>query len=230
MWYRPAAASWTRDPPSLREAQRLESLGRAADAAIAAPGVMWIRTLLKVVFDAPVVIYFSELNEAYRVRLDGISDMGQLTVLLSDLLHEPLARIGLDERPTAEMLACMRGSGPQSLDITYGSALHLYPWQTYDAASALPRDEVFEWRAPGGRGNRSLPPDYLPGDLIPLEGERVLLAVGPNTEGFRFRRLLPLSRLFGGLRASVSGAEKLSSDEVSSLRERLSAAAIKPHP
>jgi hypothetical protein len=72
--------------------------------------------------------------------------------------------------------------------------------------TGLPEPNRAEWLAPAGKGSHSLPPDYLPADLPTLDGQRILLAVGPQVPGEkapRFRRILPGYRMFDALRATL---------------------------
>jgi hypothetical protein len=91
----------------------------------------------------------------------------------------------------------------------------LYPWRATNPATNLPEDKRFTWSAPGGIGDRSLPPDFLPGTIEPLEGRRVLILVGPSAPGFRFVRELPACRTFAGLEAAIENVRALRREEVS---------------
>ena len=216
IWYRPAVATWTREPAVLHEAQRSQSL-RAALARLgsATETSHWLSLLIETVFAAPFVLLFPETAEAWRLTADGVVDMGQLSALMSPSLAEPLARIGITEQPDEDVLAVMRGDGPQQGEGTYSCGFHCYPIEATDPETAMPRDDVHMWSAPGGTGTHSLPPDFLPGTLAPVDGARVLLVVGPKSPGMRFVRAMPAVRTFDGLMANVSAATKLSADETS---------------
>lgn len=214
IWYRPAVATWTRDPDVLREVQRSQTLRSAlATLGSATDTSHWLSLLVETVFDAPFIVLFPELNEAWRLSADGVVDMGQLSALITPALREPLARIGITELPDEETLAVMRGDGPQQGDGTYACGFHCYPIEATDPATAMPRDGVHTWSAPGGTGTHSLPPDFLPGSLAPIDGARVLSIVGPRSEGMRFVRSMPAVRTFDGLHARVVGATKLSASD-----------------
>lgn len=211
VWYRPVVASWSRDVDALRAAEADPDL-RAGVEAIggASEGTYWLSTLLETMIDVPFVILLPEVREAFAVTARGVVDNGQLSVLLSEALADPLARVGASGVASAEMLAVMRGEGPQKIDATYTASFHLYPWQSMDPASMTPEDGRFEWRAPGGTGNHSLPPDFLPNTLEPLRGVRVLLLVGPNAGGgIRFSRVIGGCRTFESLRADLMGTRRL---------------------
>jgi hypothetical protein len=214
VWFRPAVATWTREPAVLREVQRSQALRTAlAKLGSTTETSHWLSLLIETVFDAPFVFLFPETNEAYRLTADGVVDVGQLSVLASAALREPLARIGVTEVADDELLAIMRGDGPQEGEGTFSCGFHCYPIQASDPATGMPRDNVHMWTAPGGTGSHSLPPDFLPGSLAPIDGTRVLLVVGPKSSGTRFVRVIPAVRTFDGLLAQVSAATKLSADD-----------------
>jgi len=215
VWYRPVVAAWSMDVETLREAEADTALRSAIEAVgRASEGTYWLATLLETTIDVPLVILVPEIREAYSVTLRGVVDNGQLSVLLSEALAEPLARLGASGVAGADMLDVMRGEGPQKIGASYTAAFHLYPWQAMDPAKMLPQDHRFEWHAPGGTGDHSLPPDFLPNTLPPLRGMRVLLLVGPAVEGCsQFSRVLAGCRTFGSLRAEIKGARKLGPDD-----------------
>jgi hypothetical protein len=214
IWYRPAVATWTRDPAILHEVQRRatlrDALGKLGSHTETSH---WLSLLIETLDSAPFVILFPELQEAWRFVADGVVDMGQLSALMSPGLSDPLARIGITEQPDAETLAIMQGDGPQQGEGTYSCGFHCYPIEATDPETAMPRDDVHTWSAPGGTGSHSLPPDFLPGTLAPIEGARVLLVVGPKSPGMRFVRSMPAVRTFDGLHAKVSAATGLSPDD-----------------
>ena len=210
MWYRPAVAAWTRGPDVLREVQLDGELRRAvATLGGATETSLWLSQLLAAVFDARFVARFPELGESWTFLADGVTDMGQLSVLLSEALADPLARIGVDTIADEGVLAVMRGDGPQQGEGTYGCGFHVYPIEAVDPADGLPKDGRHTWRAPGGTGTHSLPPDFLPGELPVSDGVREIVVVGPNTPGMRFVRGIPAVRTFDGLRARVRDARRV---------------------
>jgi hypothetical protein len=214
IWYRPAVATWTREPAVLRDAQRNAEL-RAAVTRLGSTSETshWLSLLLETVYDARFTFLFPETNEAWTLTADGVVDMGQLSTLISVHLREPLARIGITEVADAEILDVMHGDGPQQTEGAYSCGFHCYPIEATDPETGMPRDEVHTWTAPGGTGTHSLPPDFLPGTLSQIDGSRVLLVVGPNSPGMRFVRVIPAVRTFDGLIARVSSATRLSPEE-----------------
>jgi hypothetical protein len=204
MWYRPAVACWTRDLALLREVQRMSELRDAvASLGSETETTHWLSLLFETVFDARFVALFPELGEAWMFTADGVNDMGQLTVLLSDALADPLARIAASGPAAAEALAIMRGAGPQQGKHAYSSSFHIYPRQAIRGPGGMPEDDVHTWKAPGGTGTHSLPADFLLGTLDTIDGARLITVVGPNAPGRRFVRIIPSVRTFAALPALV---------------------------
>jgi hypothetical protein len=210
-WYRPAVAAWTRSPEALVQIQQDAAL-RAALAALghATETSHWLGLLFGAVFDARLVVTFPELREAWSVGIDGVVDIGQLSVLLAVALADPIARIDAASPLEGDIADVMRGPGPQQGKGSYGCRFHLYPTEAIDPADGLPKDGRHRWLAPGGSGEHSLPPDFLVGDITPRDGARVLVLVGPNTPGKRFVRVIGAVRTFDKLVARVDRAERLS--------------------
>ncbi|MDB4961737.1 MAG: hypothetical protein JWP01_1736 [Myxococcales bacterium] len=209
-WYRPAVAAWARQPSLLRELQATAAF-RAALAAIgsATETSHWLSLLIETVFDARFVVLIPELREVWSVDAHGVVDMGQLTVLLSEALAEPLARLGASEVASPAVLDVMRGIGPQEGEGSYPSTFAFYQAASIDPASGLPQDGKHTYVAPGGTGDHSLPADFLPGTIAQHDGARLLVMVGPNGPGLRFVRVIPAVRTFDPLRAHVDRIRKI---------------------
>ncbi len=213
-WYRPAVAAWTRAPHVLREVQARPAV-RAALSGLGATTATshWLAQLVETVFDAPFVVVVPELGEAWSFRADGVVDIGQLTVLLSETLADPLARIDASGVAKRDVLDVMSGAGPQRTEGSYSSSYALYPVEALDPSDGLPRDGIHTWRAPGGTGTHSLPADFLPGTLAERDGARVLAMVGPKAPGLRFARVIPAVRTFDALPARLSDVTKLPAEQ-----------------
>jgi hypothetical protein len=226
VWYRPAAAAWARTPDVLRAVQQNPRFREALDACRRAnQGTFWLSLLADVALDAPFVVLVPEIEQAWAIRVDGVADMGQLSILLSDALHEPLSRIGSPAVAPPSVLATMRGEGPQQGKGSFGASFHLYPWRAINPSTGFPENGRFTWCAPGGVGDLSLPADFQPAAIEPLAGARVLALVGPKAlEGVRFTRELSAMRMFGALRASVDGVRRLRADEALRWRQHVAAA------
>ncbi len=213
-WYRPAVAAWTRAPQVLREVQARPTTRAALEALGGTTATShWLVQLVETVFDAPFVVVVPELAEAWSFRADGVVDMGQLTVLLSEALADPLARIDASGIAKRDVLDVMGGSGPQRGEGSYSSSYAFYPVEAIDPGDGLPRDGVHTWKAPGGTGTHSLPADFLPGTIGERDGARVLAMVGPKAPGLRFARVIPAVRTFEALAARISDVAKLPDDQ-----------------
>lgn len=224
-WYRPVVATWSRHLPSLADAQRdpgFLDLLRRFDGTVM--GATWMTTLVSALVDAPVVLLFPELGgEAWSLRADGVVDNGQFSVLLDEAVRDPLARMGFDAAGS-EILEVMKGDGPQEgCDCTFACGFHLYPWQAMDPATGEAQGGVFQWGAPGGTGTHSLPADFRPGDLTPLDGVRVVLVTGRHGPSpfAGATRMLPATRTFSSLPARLRDARRLPDDEAAAWRTRI---------
>ncbi len=218
MWYRPAVAMWSRDRVLLRELQARPTLRLAIEQLDGeTPTSHWLSVLLETVSAAPFVVLVPELEEAWSFTADGVVDIGQLTVLLSSSLAEPLTRIGASGVATEEQLAVMSGEAPQSGDSGYSSSFAFYPIEATDPNDGLPRDGIALWAAPGGTGTHSLPGDFLPGTIAPIDGVRLLVMVGPRAPGLRFVRIIQSSRMFEALHARVTEVRKLPPEQAAAL-------------
>lgn len=219
-WHLPIVAGWTRDTATLREVQGDRALREGVEAVASEGGVIWVANLLATPFDAPLVVILPELDEAWSVRMSGVADVGQLSVLLSRALADPLGRLGSEPADDA-VFDCMSGAGPQQVSASYQARFQLYPWEALDLESGLPKSGLHEWKAPGGFGNHSLPPDFWPGALDPIaDGLRVVLAVRSGAPGtFNLTRILGGSRAFAALPARLTDARRLSDQATRSCRE-----------
>ncbi|MEZ4444557.1 MAG: hypothetical protein R3B72_36120 [Polyangiaceae bacterium] len=207
-WFRPAVASLTRAPGVLARLQDDPEL-RGAIGALApvSLGAHWLAQLIDSVVSEPFAFLLPEIDRGVAMTLEGVSDCGQLMVLLSEAMREPLAALGATVPAGDEILAVMRGDGPQQGSETYGADFHLYPWRAYDPTTRRPENGRFTWSAPGGVGSHSLPADFQPRTIEPLDGRRVLLVRGPS-EGL-WTRVISAARTFEPLRAAIRDVEPI---------------------
>jgi hypothetical protein len=216
-WYKPVVAAWTRHTAALKEAQQDHEL-RSSIAALKhiSEGAYWLSILIDVVVDAPFVVLIPEIDEGYALDLRGVVDVGQLLILLSDDLQKPLNRINASGPASKRALAIARGQGSQEdQTVGFSASFMLYHWRAVNPATNFPEDKRFEWSAPGGVGDHSLPMDFLPGTIEPLDGARVLILVGPKAPGgFRYVREMHASRPFAALRAAIENVRPLGRQEV----------------
>jgi hypothetical protein len=222
VWYRPAVATWTSDTSVLREAKANPEF-RAALSALGArsEGSYWLSILVDSCVDTRFVVLVPELEEAWTFVASGVTDMGQLSVLMSEALADPLKRLRASGVANPRVLSVMRGESQQQCTDGYSASFHCYPWQSLDLESGLPKDGVFTWLAPGGTGQHSLPPDFQPETITPVDGTRVLLLAGPKSPGMRFIREIGATRMFRDLRARLTSVERLSSSEAQLWTEKV---------
>ncbi len=229
LWFRPFVAAFSRVPALLPEARRHEALVALVDELHTADqSVHWMYTLLHALGGETVVVLVPESGEGFRVAVSGCIDMGQFTTLLSDPLDAAFRKVGAKGRASQDMLDVARGLGPQQGEGVYGSNVHFFPWQAMDPVTGLPVSDRVEWRAPGGTGTGSLPADFLVADAPVLDGERVLLLVGPRAPGIPgFVRILSSGRAFESLPAALH-VTPLTADETRRWLARVREAAS-PH-
>jgi len=216
-WYLPVVAAWSRVPRHLKAAQEDVGFMHHLGALDRAGGAYWMSILLGAAIDQPLVILVPELNEAYSLRIDGVCDMGQLSVLVSEPLRPVLLRLGADARASETMLRVMSGDGPQQVDASFGARFHFYDWRAVNPETGAPEDGRFTWLAPGGSGTHSLPADFQPSAVKPLGGTRVLVLVGPRgTNTVTWERIIGGTRSFGALQARVHDVQQLSEADAKS--------------
>lgn len=215
-WYIPAVATWSRAPDVLAERQADSELTQAITALNGwSLGAHWLQLLLGSTVAEPFILIFPELPVAFEMTLHGVSHCGQLMVLLSHTLPRSLRRIHASGPASEAVHSTLLGDGPQEQAGSYLADFRLYPWQALNPETNLPDDARFTWVAPAGHGDDSLPADYQPLAIEPLEERRILLVVGPHAPGVHVERLLPASRMFQWLQASLSDVRSLHAAEVS---------------
>lgn len=230
-WFRPAVASLTRAPQAFAAARKNTMLRNALEALAPLPGgAYWLRVLFDSCANERLVFLLPELKQAYEVIADGVVDAGQLTVLLSKIFEKQLAEIGASGPADPAVIKTMLGEGPQQTSGGYGSHFYLYPWRAMNPETKVPEDERHWWTAPGGRGNHSVPADFQPATVEPLDGARVLFLVGPKLPSLkhRFVREIGASRMFDKLTARVSEPVALGEDGFEKWIARASAAIAAP--
>lgn len=205
--YRPAVASMTRAPQVLVDARQRPALRSALETLHDLPGGSW---WLRILFDAcqgeRLVFLLPERKEAFELVADGVVDTGQLTVLLASVLAPQLQALGASGPASEDVLKVMLGSGPQQLEASYSSHFYLYPWRALNPELGVPQDDRHTWLAPTGAGTHSLPADFQPATVEPLDGARVFFLVGPKLPELkhRFVRVIGASRMFDRLQARLS--------------------------
>lgn len=213
-WFRPVVACWSRIDGAIKTVRADDELMELLTTLEHRTLTSWMATLAFALQRDPFVVIVPELQEGWSLRVDGVVDVGQLSVLLSAALSDTMGRLGLDVA-TDEAVATMQGEGPQQSNTSFACALHLWPWQAFDVVTGMPAKDRYTWCAPGGSGSHSLPSDYRPGELTAIGGVRVLFLTGKGGD-VSFTRNLPVTRSFSSLPAEITGVRRLSADELSS--------------
>ncbi len=207
---RAAIACLTRDAGLRGQARQDEVL---LDAIARFEPDSWLRPLLLVLDDEPLLVLCPETGLGVRLVIGGISDNFQLNTLLADRL----VREGTEgpewglpgRRPPAEEVAVADGSGPQSTDGTVDGQWSLYGWRALQPDGELPDEiPVDHWIWNEGS----------PASIEPFEGLRVVL-IGPAP----YQRSWNLCRSFDALVATAEVVEVLTREETDRWLRRLGA-------
>jgi len=199
VWHVPIVATWARDISILRDMQRSEPFRKLVDELGDATATTHsLSILLDTLFGARFVLLLPELEQAYSFVADGVVTMGQLCALLTPHLRESLTDLGITKMPDMDIVATMRGQGPQWLEAWYRCAFHCYP---VDLSAARGLYDAVRLG--------SLAPEFLPAKLPMFGGTRVVLLLGPRSSTDRFERCIPAGRMFDPLRADVANVTRL---------------------
>jgi hypothetical protein len=164
--------------------------------------------LSRVLDDEPYLALEPATRRALRGRMHGVSDNGQLQLLLMDVMAHVY---GEPVRVSRAAVRNAHGVGPQDLDEVAEATFTLYDWRAARVAGLLTNDDHVLWN------------EATPADIPAFEGERVLLLAPP-----RYRRTWRVQREFD-MRADLSADAVLSEAEAEALYTRLAeAASAKP--
>ena len=172
------------------------------------PGAGWLRLLLSVLDEEPLLVLHFPSRRGFRTRISGISSNFQLHTLLADALIERsrlrqfFSRAGKElgrPAPHPDVVAVCDGSGPQTIDRPSEGVWNLYQWRAIDATGNLPLKvdpKLWIW----GEG--------IPTDIERFGDSRVLI-LGPPA----YAREWNTAREFAGLHASVRVEAPLTDSE-----------------
>jgi hypothetical protein len=153
--------------------------------------------LALVLDDEPYLALEPATHRGLRGRMSGISDNGQLQVLLMDVF----ARAHGEPSSASEAaLRNARGEGPQDVDEVVEPSFALYDWRAARPGGLSTGDEHVLWN------------EAAPADIPLLDGERVLLLGAA-----RHRRSWLAQRQFDMLRAELDVEAVLERAEVDTL-------------
>lgn len=168
------------------------------------PGAAWLRQILDVLDDEPIVIIDVDERRGSSGSMSGVASNFELFVLIADAA----TNLALP-RPPAEAVRCLSGYGPQDSGIVVEAAFNAYAYSALSSGSALPAANDYGGSAHWIWGEGE------PWEIPSLEGTRVVL-VGPPS----YQRLVPAQRTFASLRAELR-LRPLEPDEVESWLSRI---------
>jgi hypothetical protein len=206
--WRPAIALYSLLPTARANASSLLPL--AAKIADYHEGGHWLRLMLSVLDNEPILVIEPDTRLGILANISGIVDNFQLNVLLMD----GFPRTSVSRRRVSKQVADVaRGVGPQQTDDTVTGAWNLYSWKAIKADLDLPVPDDVESRIHWIWNEGS------PNDIPSLDGRRVIL-LGPAT----YSRSWNCNRMFDRLAASLQIERKLSPKEVTEQLRRMSTA------
>lgn len=176
-------------------------------------GAYYVWALLSMLDDEPLTIVEPATRQAWELRMNGVTDNGQLHILLADLLITHGLLDG--EAPEAAAVDVARGVGPQLLDDYVLGNWNLYNWSALKEDGSLP-DGYFDQGV-----QHLIHNEGVPANIWEANGRRTIL-LGPAPI---IRQWRP-ARLFGPLEASLTLERTLDADEVSALLASLHALSV----
>jgi hypothetical protein len=196
--------------PSARAAARhlCETAARIADYHVAGH---WLRLLLTVLDDEPILVIEPETKLGILARISGVVENFQLHVLLMDAF--PQSRLLAPRRVSQRVADVARGFGPQQTEDTVIGAWNLYSWRAIDAGFRLPDPKDYKSSTGWIWG------EGVPEDIPVFEGRRVIL-LGPAS----YQRSWGSQRTFDKLLAKLECERTLTQSEVAGWLERMVAA------
>jgi hypothetical protein len=156
--------------------------------------------LSRVLDDEPYLALEPATRRAMRGRMHGVSDNGQLQLLLMDVMAHVY---GETARVSRSAVRNAHGVGPQDLDEVAEATFTLYDWRAARVTGLLTNDDHVLWN------------EATPADIPVFEGERVLL-LAPS----RYHRTWRVQREFD-MRADLSADAVLSEAEAEALYARM---------
>lgn len=161
------------------------------------PGAAWLRQMLDVLDDEPLVVIDVAARRGSVGTMSGVASNFELFVLIADAascLELP--------RPPEAAVRCLSGLGAQDSGIVVEAAFNAYAYSALSEASKLPEPSDYGGSAHWIWGEGE------PWEIPTLDGTRVVL-IGPPS----YARLIPAQRTFASLRACLE-MRALATDEV----------------
>jgi len=234
MWCLPLIACLARSADLRRQAARTDLLDLARSLEENDGNVGFLRQMLRVLDNEPLLVLHPGERAGYECRISGISSNFQLHTLLADALirEEPapsksgglLAKLFgakgqtpstsrwlTGTRPSDAIVAVAKGNGPQKIGETSLGVWNLYNWQGLSTDGILNEDAE-------GRGSW-IWNEGCPADIEKFDGVRTVLLGKPA-----YTRTWSTTRDFGGLMASLVVERTLTEVEVDERLRRISSA------
>jgi hypothetical protein len=198
-FWRPAIAVFSRSAESRAAARDLRRL--ASKIADDHEGGHWLRLMLSVLDDEPILVIEPGTKLGILARISGVVENFQLNVLLMDRFPQSDASTAARVSESAAEVA--RGEGPQSTDETVLGVWNLYTWKGAAAGGTLPDPKDISSK------DSWIWNEGIPEDIPVFKGRRVIL-LGPQS----YVRTWRSQRMFAGLPASFRLERSLSEAEV----------------
>jgi hypothetical protein len=208
-FWRPAIAVFSVSPSVRVEARGLRDL--ATKIADHHEGGHWLRLMLSVLDNDPVLAIEPQTRRGILARMSGVVDNFQLNVLLMDIF--PRSRIWARRRVPRQVADVARGLGPQQTSETVTGVWNLYTWRAIEPGLALPDPNNY------GAGGCWVWNEGSPEDIPVFEGHRVIL-LGPAS----YSRSWGCQRMFDKLPATLEIERQLGKGEVTEWLQRMATA------
>jgi hypothetical protein len=205
----PAIAVFSVSAPSRAAARGLRDLAaRVADHHEAGH---WLRLILSVLDDEPILVIEPQTSLGILARISGVVDNFQLNMLLMDGFPKTgfLARRRIPQR----VADVAHGIGPQQTDDIVTSVWNLYTWKAIEPGLQLPNPNDYGASA-NWIWNEGSPED------IPIFEDRRVVLLGPAS----YPRSWRSQRMFDRLPAKVECERKLTKAEITDWLQRMLAA------
>jgi hypothetical protein len=160
----------------------------------------WLRLMLSVLDDEPVVVIEPATSRGVLGYISGVVDNFQLNTLLMDVF--PRTGLFSRRRVSQRVADVARGNGPQQTDDTVTSVWNLYAWDGVQSDLSLPdpkdhaSSKFWIWN------------EGTPEDIPVFEGRRAILLGAPS-----YPRSWRSQRIFENLRADLKCDQLLTKDE-----------------
>jgi hypothetical protein len=208
-FWRPAIAVYSVSSPARVAARPLrDSAAKIADHHEAGH---WLRLMLSVLDDEPILVIEPKTMLGILGRMSGVVDNFQLNVLIMDVF--PKSGWFARRRVPKEVAEVARGQGPQQTGDTVTGVWNLYTWKAITPDLRLPDASEF------GGGGTWIWNEGIPEDIPVFEGRRVVL-LGPTS----YARSWGSQRMFDKLPAKLDIEKQLTKDEVKEWLGRMAAA------